>query len=258
LYERQSPYNTIFVTEDQAGLRTLWFERGGARQSVVKVGDPDHIELPYARVMPVGLLLVDRPRRALIVGLGGGTIPSFLHKHFPELKIDVVDIDPEAVELAEALFAAPGVSFAVADVTRMETLGEAMFDVVVALEVLEHLPRESIPAFMAAVRRILVPAGTFVVSVANRAHREREENPLHLSEMTFQEFKGLLATWSPSSSLELFGQDVWAGTWRLDRECRIEGIRSATSHHVYLGVAAPEGSRTKGATLDDHTGGKTT
>jgi len=29
-----SPYNTIIVTEDHKGLRTLLFERGGGRQSV--------------------------------------------------------------------------------------------------------------------------------------------------------------------------------------------------------------------------------
>src|SRR3989304_10594088 len=89
LYEKQSPYNTIVVTEDDRGLRTLWFEKGGARQSVVKVGDPDHLELPYARAMPVRLALVEKPERGLIVGLGGGTSPGFLPAHYPDTTIDV-------------------------------------------------------------------------------------------------------------------------------------------------------------------------
>ena len=104
LYEEKSTYNTIIVTEDDSGLRTLWFEQGGSRQSVVKVGDPDHMELPYTRVMPVGLAFVEKPRRVLIVGLGGGTIPTFLHPHFPRLTIDVVDIDPQVVEVASKYF----------------------------------------------------------------------------------------------------------------------------------------------------------
>ena len=43
LCERASHYNTIVVTENEQGLRTLWFETRRVRQSVVKPGDPDHI-----------------------------------------------------------------------------------------------------------------------------------------------------------------------------------------------------------------------
>lgn len=103
LCRKSSPYNTIVVTEDGQGLRTLFFGNR-VKQSVVKVGDPDHVELAYARVMPAGLALVERPRRILIVGLGGGTIPSLLHKHYPKATIDVVDIDPVVVEVAKRYF----------------------------------------------------------------------------------------------------------------------------------------------------------
>ncbi len=104
LYEKQSPYSLVVVTEDDNGLRTLRFEKDGVRQSVVKPDDPDHIELAYAKVMPVGLALVEAPRRILVVGLGGGTIPSFLHKHYPRTRIDVVDIDPVVVDVARRFF----------------------------------------------------------------------------------------------------------------------------------------------------------
>ncbi|NQU19837.1 MAG: fused MFS/spermidine synthase, partial [Candidatus Nealsonbacteria bacterium] len=104
LYEKESPYNNIVVTEDDDGLRTLWFELNGVRQSVVKPGDPDHIELPYAKAMTVGLAMVERPERILIIGLGGATIPRFLRKHYPNATIDVVDIDPDVVDVAKKYF----------------------------------------------------------------------------------------------------------------------------------------------------------
>jgi len=103
LYRKASPYTTIVVTEDEEGLRTLQFDNA-IRQSVVKVGDPDHIALEYAKVMPVALALVEEPQRVLVVGLGGGTIPNFLHKHYPQMTIDVVDIDPGVVEVAKEFF----------------------------------------------------------------------------------------------------------------------------------------------------------
>ena len=103
IYQKQSPYNTVVVTEDDQGMRTLLFG-DGVRQSVVKVGDPDHLELPYARAMVSGLALCPEPKRVLVVGLGGGTIPNFLHKHYPQTRIDVVDIDPVVVEVAKQFF----------------------------------------------------------------------------------------------------------------------------------------------------------
>lgn len=101
LVARHSAYNMILLTEDDAGLRTLRFGDEGAFQSVVKLGDPDHLELPYASVLPVCLAFAREPRRALIIGLGGGTIPSFFHHRLPELEIDVVEIDEVVVEVAK-------------------------------------------------------------------------------------------------------------------------------------------------------------
>src|SRR5258706_8088752 len=104
IYEKASPYNTIIVTEDHKGMRTLLFERGGGRQSVVKRGDPDHLELPYARVALAGLALCEEPRRILVVGLGGGSLPMFLRKHYPAAAIDVAEIDPGVVDVAKQFF----------------------------------------------------------------------------------------------------------------------------------------------------------
>ena len=104
LYQKQSPYNMVVVTEDDQGMRTLSFGSESVRQSVVKVGDPDHLELPYARTMVSGLALYPEPKQVLVVGLGGGTIPIFLHKHYPQTRIDAVDIDPVVVEVAKQFF----------------------------------------------------------------------------------------------------------------------------------------------------------
>src|SRR6266702_7324157 len=104
IYEKTSPYNTIIVTEDHKGMRTLLFERGGGRQSVVKPGDPDHLELPYARVALAGLALCEEPRRILVIGLGGGSLPMFLRKHYPAAGIDVAEIDPDVVDVAKKYF----------------------------------------------------------------------------------------------------------------------------------------------------------
>ena len=83
LVSRHSAFQAIRLTEDANGLRTLRFGADGPSQSIVKVGDPGHLELPYARVLPACLAFARKPSRILIVGLGGGSLPRFFHCHFP-------------------------------------------------------------------------------------------------------------------------------------------------------------------------------
>jgi len=94
----------IIVTEDSEGMRALRFEEGGARQSMVRPGEPLRLALPYTRMCMVGLAFVPTPRRILFIGLGGGAMPMFLHAVVPEASIDVVDVSPEVVEAAKRDF----------------------------------------------------------------------------------------------------------------------------------------------------------
>ncbi|HYC44408.1 MAG TPA: fused MFS/spermidine synthase [Burkholderiales bacterium] len=104
LYDKPSKYNNIIVTEDSEGFRVLRFERGGARQSITKPGQPEYLGFAYTKVAFAGLALVENPRRMLVVGVGGGTMPMFLRKHYPDATIDAVDIDPDVVQVARDYF----------------------------------------------------------------------------------------------------------------------------------------------------------
>lgn len=155
-----------------------------------------------------------------------------------------VDASTEAISLATSYFAKPGVEFRVSDVCALEGVEPGSFDAVVALEVLEHLPWGRIGSFLEAVQRVLRDdRAVFVVSVANRNHPLGEVNPYHLSEMTFEEFRGLLERSFPAASIQTFGQGVWEGSYRLERECRIVPVRSDTDHHVYLALIELSGPR---------------
>ena len=179
IYEKASPYNTIIVTEDHKGMRTLLFETGGGRQSVVKPGDPDHLELPYARTALAGLALCEEPRRMLVVGLGGGSLPMFLRKHYPAAAIDVAEIDPGVVDVAKQFF-----GFREDELTRAHVGDGRQFienvrqgydiiflDAFGARDVPKHLTTQE---FLLAVRRALVPSGVVVSNVWRPS-----ANPLH-------------------------------------------------------------------------------
>ncbi len=188
LYEKASAFGTIVVTEDDAGLRTLRFAKGGARQSVVKPGDPEYLALHYAPVMLSVLALSEEPRRILIVGLGGGTLPMFLRKHYPDAAIDVVDIDPEVVYVAKEFFGFREDSRMQAHVTDGRQFIEKTrqpYDVIF----LDAFGSDSVPAhlttqeFLRAVRRAVKRGGSVAGNLWGRGY-----NPLYDSMVrTYQE-----------------------------------------------------------------------
>lgn len=180
LYEGKSQYNgKITVTESADGLRTLSFADGYALQSVVAPDDPDRFTLPYLNVSLIGLALCEEPRRILVVGLGGGTLPRFLHVHYPQAAIDVVDIDPEVERVAKAYFGFredDRLRVHIEDGRRYIEAVKVPYDVIF----LDAFNSRSVPAhlttreFMVAVRHAVRPDGTVVGNVWNRSH-----NPLY-------------------------------------------------------------------------------
>jgi spermidine synthase len=104
LYQCQSMSGLTRGTQDRDGIRTLSFGKQGTRQSVVKMGDLDYLGLPYARSAMIGLAFTQQLDRILVLGVGAGNIPMFLHKYYSDAQIDVIDIDPQIIGLAKQYF----------------------------------------------------------------------------------------------------------------------------------------------------------
>ena len=175
LFEGKSKFNrSIKVVEDAEGLRTLIFGDNDTYQSTVKLGDPDRLELRYTRVMPVALAAVEKPKRILMVGLGGGSIPSFLHKYYPDTHIDVVDIDPVVVEVAKKYFGFrqdKTLRVHVADGRAFIEKCREPYDVIF----LDAYGAKDIPyalatrEFLRAVRKAVTPKGVVVTNLMSRS-----------------------------------------------------------------------------------------
>lgn len=179
LVSRHSGFQAILLTEDADGLRSLRFGEGEGRQSVVKVVDPRHLEMPYSRVLPAALAFAEEPARMLILGLGGGTLPRFFHSHFPQMTIDVVELDPGVVEVAKEFcgFAEDArLRVHVADGRDFVESATCEYD----LLILDCFDIDSIPAhlstleFLRGVRRALSPNGIAIANVWGRG-----SNPLY-------------------------------------------------------------------------------
>lgn len=91
---------------DDRDLRSLHF---GTRekQSAMSLKSPHQLILSYTKAMTAGLLLMDKPRSILNVGLGGGSLPKFFLHYYPECRVDVVEIRKKVVDMAYEYFQLP-------------------------------------------------------------------------------------------------------------------------------------------------------
>ncbi|HEV3074234.1 MAG TPA: fused MFS/spermidine synthase [Thermoanaerobaculia bacterium] len=117
LYQRTTPYQTLVVKE-RAGVRYLESDR--VQQAAVQLADGEPA-MRYPRFAAASLLLNPRPRRLLALGMGGGSVGSYLQRRLPELGVDYVDIDPAVPEIAQRfllLRTGPSTTITVADGRR--------------------------------------------------------------------------------------------------------------------------------------------
>lgn len=105
IHTEKSLYRNIVVYEED-GERCMSFTRRNqtARQTCQSLADPNQFVFTYTRMMMGALYLNPRPRDILIIGLGGGVLPTALAKMFPDARIDVVEIDPAVVKVAQQFF----------------------------------------------------------------------------------------------------------------------------------------------------------
>ncbi len=88
-------------------VRTLWFVRDNGEEVVESMLDlkrPYDLLVSYTRYMFLSYLFRPQQEHVLIVGLGGGSMVHFLEHYDPKVKVDVVEIDPVIVQIADKYF----------------------------------------------------------------------------------------------------------------------------------------------------------
>ena len=167
IYERVSPYQSLEVRESE-GVRTLVSDR--ISQAAVRMADGEPA-LAYPRYMPAVLLVAPKLSRLLVLGLGGGSVGSYLGRRLPDLQIDYVDIDPAVPEVAERFlgFRPGGHTRVTISDARGFLHGSAerwdfiYCDTYIGLSVPFHLTTVQ---FLEEVRRHLAPHGVFGLNLA--------------------------------------------------------------------------------------------
>jgi len=155
------------AVSDARGVRSLHVG-GEAIQSAMRLGDPFALYLDYTRCMMAFLLFHPEPRRALMIGLGGGSLAKYFHKNLRKTSIRVVELDPRIIAAARAQFSLPPddarLSVEIGD--GAEALAPECCDVLVvdAFHDEEHVPEFASQAFYDAAFLALAEPGVLVVN----------------------------------------------------------------------------------------------
>jgi spermidine synthase len=106
LYEKNSLYQYIQVIEDT--IRKERYVRNQKReytQGGIYLNAPEKLLLEFTRMGFVSLAFLDRdPKDVLFVGLGAAAMPRYFDGRYPEAVVDIAEIDPDMVSVAQRYF----------------------------------------------------------------------------------------------------------------------------------------------------------
>lgn len=157
------------LVRTRRGRRTLEFAPGDI-QSEMLLARPDALVLAYQRAMMAFILFAPRPRHIVMVGLGGGSLAKFCHRHFPEARITVIEVRADVIALRAAFHVPPdSARFAVvhADAAAWLAAHPGTADVLLV----DGFDARGLPARLADTpfymdcRRALRPGGVLVANV---------------------------------------------------------------------------------------------
>lgn len=106
VHEVRSPYSHILVV-DHGDLRALRFAGESpvdVTETIIDRRAPHRLQHRYAQALLSGLAYHPQPSSVLLIGLGGGALVHFLQHYFPEVRLDIVEIDAQIVAVAREHF----------------------------------------------------------------------------------------------------------------------------------------------------------
>ena len=153
-----------------------------------------------------------------------------------------IDRNFQDIKFANNNFARENIKYLVSDGTQL-CFKDNSFDVVVCLEVIEHLNKQN--ELLSQIKRVLKPEGICIISTPNKRMCEiygTIAGKGHVKELDYQEFKALLGEFF--KEVELYGQirgkGVTGSTYLIQRIIRVVdflNLRSIFSNSIKIKVS---------------------
>ena len=103
VFEKDTQYHRLLVHDDSVtNIRTLILDNNF--HSAMDLDDRNRIVYEYTKYFHLGLLFTNDAQNVLFIGGGGFSAPKKFHADYPEMNIDVVEIDKDVVSAGEEFF----------------------------------------------------------------------------------------------------------------------------------------------------------
>ena len=102
IYEKETPYSHLDVT-DSGKIRTLFIN--GMIHGKMNLDDPSELVIDYTRYFHLGGIFNSDFENVLFIGGGGFSGPKNFLSTYPDILVDVVEIDPDVIDVAKKYFA---------------------------------------------------------------------------------------------------------------------------------------------------------
>ncbi len=153
-----------------------------------------------------------KPLRILEVGCGIGSISFRMSKHWPEARITGLDISTHSIQIAKKLFAGSNLNFQSGILT--EDSFDEKFDLIIFMDVYEHIAIADRPVVHAALAKLLNNKGRLFLSVPTPHNlkwclKHRPETMQPVDEYISFEVIGKLAADTGTEVLLYQIRDIW-------------------------------------------------
>ena len=98
-------YARPFVVDD--GQQRFLYFSVRLMQSAMSLRAPNDLELRYTQKMMAFLLFHPRPKRIVLIGLGGGSLLKFCYHRLPGAQLTAVEVDPDVIALRDIFLLPP-------------------------------------------------------------------------------------------------------------------------------------------------------
>lgn len=173
--DTDTPYNRVLVYNSQetaTGRPVRELVTGPlGRQSAMYLDDSVELVLKYTRFYRLVEYFKPEMKRVLVLGGGGFSFPKYALKHYPEVQIDVVEIDPGIINLAYSHFGLsqnPRLKIIAEDARTFLKKNKTPYDVILCDVFTSHY---SIPFHLVtaeaidSMRKAMTPTGILLVNI---------------------------------------------------------------------------------------------